>query len=149
MKPYQQFKWKDDRFWRCKFCEHNEFHITPPKLSPAGNIVFICSLCKVAQTFDCLVPITEEDFWSERHGMYLKETDEEGDEMKPSAIIRKRIEDRFLGPKIAIPISVHPQEWIEEILTFLDQEFERQKAITEELDRKIELLTIFTHTSFI
>jgi hypothetical protein len=54
-----------------------------------------------------------------------------GNKVKPSEIIRKRIEDRFTGPKYAVDISVPNKEWINEILIFLDQEAERQKAIEE------------------
>jgi hypothetical protein len=72
-KTIEKLKWTDDRFWKCKFCGCEKHHITHPELSPARNIVIVCVDCKMAQTFCYPLPITEEDFWSERHAMYFKE----------------------------------------------------------------------------
>jgi hypothetical protein len=58
--------------------------------------------------------------------------------VKPSEFIRKRIEYRFIGPKYAVDISVPNKEWVNEILTFLDQEAERQKAIEETICNHID-----------
>ena len=59
--------------------------------------------------------------------------------MKPSAIIRKRIEDHFLKPSADGDSTVPTEAWIGEILRFLDQEAERQKAITDGLEMYIDV----------
>ncbi len=66
--------------------------------------------------------------------------------MKPSAIIRKRIEDHFLKPSADGDSTVPTEAWIGEILKFLDQEAERQKVITDELSDKVAAARTETYT---